>query len=667
LRRGCLAGGLTLALAGGALAGVATVPTSALAAAAPIALDGPQNGNDPLVSYDPVSGATFVAWSDPQGSVGGIDLCVLPAGAAGCLGGGPVLLNVSSAQNPAITGDNTIGLGGLVVLPNGGVVVIGTPVETGSVAWWSPPDGSAFLSASQGLQNIGGLISPVSLFYTFGNAVALSNTDVGLLDDYGDYFSDSSFAGPKSPAIASPNSNQGNGGLYPRKALSTSGPEIGAEAAPAPAPAGTEIVVGVGDNYAGPNTSLPGCVNSFGTGYGVSVGMVDGESHAAAGTLNQEGLPGYGLLACSAENPVIASGGISGAGSTYTMDYRSFTATATGGTFGGWVQLAQLTGAAGDIDVADDSGAGVYAMWSGNGLYIDYSPDGGANWDGPVLVQQPAVGEIDNPVIAGVGGGTLLLGYTNNLGTGTETFLQALNAIPPPTPTPVNVATAQTVGTTTGINLSIPAGTVGETDQATLSGTNVSTATGTVSYSLYKDSSCTGTPVFTSTTAVASGGAAASAAITTALSTGMYYWQAAYSGDALNDPGASTCGSEVLTVTPPATTGGTGTSTSTTVTVTITCAGPCTVTLTLTIPTASAARKSKKKPKPLTLAKGTFTLPKGGTHKLTLQLTKTGRKIFAAHHGRLKALLSLSEKIDGHTILSTKTIKIVPAKHKHKK
>ena len=34
---------------------------------------------------------------------------------------------------------------------------------------------------------------------------------------------------------------------------------------------------------------------------------------------------------------------------------------------------------------------------------------------------------------------------------------------------------------------------------------------------------------------------------------------------------------------------------------------------------------------------------------------------------RLKASLLLSQKIDGHRISTTKTIKITPAKHKHKK
>jgi hypothetical protein len=447
--------------------GVALAPSIATAGPA-IALDGPQNGSDPLVVYDAVSKVTFVAWSDPQGGAGGIELCALPPGSSACSGGAPVLLNVSSAENPAITGDNTISLGGLVVLGNGDVVVIGTPVKEASVAWESPGDGSAFLTTGQGLQNSGGFISPVSLFYAFGNAVGLGNTDVALLDDYGDYFSDSPFSGPESPAIAQMNSNQGNGGLYPRKAQSVSGPEVGAEAAPAPAAAGTDIVVGVGDNYAGPNTTLPGCVNSAGTGYGVSVGAVNGAS-TAAGTLNGAGLPGYKLLACSAENPVIASGGkdgmgvlenegngVSGAGSTYTLDYRPFNATATGGSFGAPVQLAALTDTADDIDVVDDAGTGVYAMWSEDGLHIDYSPNGGASWDGPVLVSEPAVGEIGNPVIAGAGDGVVVLGYTNNPGPGTETFLQSLDAMAS-SPAPTLPAAATSNGSTVTLTITCAA------------------------------------------------------------------------------------------------------------------------------------------------------------------------------------------------------------------
>jgi hypothetical protein len=464
----------TLCAAMVVLAGLAPAAAEAGTTATPVgvvgpfALSVPQNGDDPIVAYDPVSGTTFVAWSDPQDSdnSGGVELCIMPANQSStCEGGGPVLLTVNAAENPAITGDNTISLGGLTVLPNGEVVVIGTPVENSSIAWASPADGSAFLTSGQGLQNGGDFISEVSLFYTFNNAVPLGNTDVGLLDDYGDQFSDSPFAGPETPLIPTvgdndSNSNQGNGGLFPRKALEIDGSEIASEPTPAPAPAGTWTVVGVGDNYAGPNNTLPGCINSSGTGYGVSVGPVDGASRAS-GTLNGNGIPGYGLLACAAANPAIAGGGkdgigvlenegsgIDGAGSTYTLDYRAFVATATGGSFNSpAVVLAKMTDYASDLDVVDDSGTGVYALWDEDGEHIAYSPNGGATWDAPVLV--PEVGGDQNPgdpTIAGVANGTVLLAFDDNLGTGDRTYMELINAAP---------ITVPTSTTTTGSSITI--------------------------------------------------------------------------------------------------------------------------------------------------------------------------------------------------------------------
>src|ERR1700684_2205301 len=96
-----------------------------LVSGTPVALDVPENGTDPLIAYDPVSQTTFIAWSDVQAPDNGVEMGVLPGGATACNGGGPVLLSVSSTENAAITGDNTISLGGLTVLPNGDVVVLG--------------------------------------------------------------------------------------------------------------------------------------------------------------------------------------------------------------------------------------------------------------------------------------------------------------------------------------------------------------------------------------------------------------------------------------------------------------------------------------------------------------------------------------------------------------
>ncbi len=321
-------------------------------------------------------------------------------------------------------------------------------------------------------------------------------------------------------------------------------------------------------------------------------------------------------------------------------------------------------------DLAEDSGTGVYAAWTDEqGLVIDYSANGGANWGPPVVVPAPSSGSFGNPVITGAGGGNFLLAFDNNPGTGEQTFLEEVS-YPALVLAPTTLTTSQTSGTTTGANISIPAGTVGETDTATITGTNATIATGTVTYTLYSSSSCSAASnVFSSTGVVTAGGAAASGPVTAGLAPGTYYWLASYSGDPTNEPSASTCGSEVLTVTPPAMAGGSASATPTTVTLTITCSGPCVVTVTITIdPPAAAARAGdrKKKPKIIKLATGTKTFGTAGTHKLKLKLTRSGKSYLKSHHGTLKATILLSTKTAHGTFNSTGTLRITKAKTKRK-
>jgi hypothetical protein len=86
------------------------------------------------------------------------------------------------------------------------------------------------------------------------------------------------------------------------------------------------------------------------------------------------------------------------------------------------------------------------------------------------------------------------------------------------------------------------------TDDAKLKGTNVSSATGTVSYDVYTDKECTKLVAEAGSVSVSSG--AAPASTEEVLATGTYYWQASYGGDALHQSAKSTCGTEVLTVKP---------------------------------------------------------------------------------------------------------------------
>ena len=234
---------------------------------------------------------------------------------------------------------------------------------------------------------------------------------------------------------------------------------------------------------------------------------------------------------------------------------------------------------------------------------------------------------------------------------------------------------------TQGASLSLPGGTIGETDRATVTGTNASSAGGTVTYGIYSSPTCSAaSEVFSGgTAAVTAGAAGASAPVTAALAQGTYYWQAIYSGDARNAPSASTCGSELLTITPAAAIGGGGSSTGTSVTVTVSCAvAPCTLTITITgtvVTITTHAHEARKAKKPVrhtttvTLASGTFRL---GTTKLTalsLKLTKAGQKLLKADHGHLSAKLLVADKTAGGTLLTSRTISISPGKHKakHKK
>jgi hypothetical protein len=110
---------------------------------------------------------------------------------------------------------------------------------------------------------------------------------------------------------------------------------------------------------------------------------------------------------------------------------------------------------------------------------------------------------------------------------------------------PTKTATEQTAAPQKGASLTVPSGTA-VSDKATIAGALAATATGSVTYTLYKNSTCTIAAGASSVGAVTAGVAAASTAVKPAV--GTYYWGASYSGDGANAPSASTCGSEVLKV-----------------------------------------------------------------------------------------------------------------------
>jgi hypothetical protein len=114
------------------------------------------------------------------------------------------------------------------------------------------------------------------------------------------------------------------------------------------------------------------------------------------------------------------------------------------------------------------------------------------------------------------------------------------------------LATTLTGGGQTGGAITVVQGTP-VTDSATVGGSGASVATGTVTYSVYSNSTCT-TPAAAAGSASVSGGVAGASSAVATLGPGTYYWRATYSGDLNNQKATSACGSEVLSVLAPTST-----------------------------------------------------------------------------------------------------------------
>ncbi len=114
---------------------------------------------------------------------------------------------------------------------------------------------------------------------------------------------------------------------------------------------------------------------------------------------------------------------------------------------------------------------------------------------------------------------------------------------------PTTLTTSLSGGGSKGATITVPPGT-SVTDSATLTGANVATAGGTVTYSVFSDAACKVSAGSPSTVNV-TGGAVPNSNPVTLSTPGTYYWVASYSGDSTNGASASSCGSETETVTAP--------------------------------------------------------------------------------------------------------------------
>ncbi|PWU25603.1 MAG: hypothetical protein C5B48_00470, partial [Candidatus Rokuibacteriota bacterium] len=120
--------------------------------------------------------------------------------------------------------------------------------------------------------------------------------------------------------------------------------------------------------------------------------------------------------------------------------------------------------------------------------------------------------------------------------------------------TSTTIATSLKGGGQSGTRIAVPLGTP-VTDSATLSGTNISTAVGTVNYAVFSDAGCA-TRIADAGTKNVTNGQVPDSNPVTFNTAGTFFWMATYSGDTQNGQSSTTCGQETVVVdaTPPDTT-----------------------------------------------------------------------------------------------------------------
>jgi len=657
---------------------------NALASGTPINVGTPYQSGPPAVAVDS-AGSAVIAWANerdlPPVTTNIVQYCVLPVGAVGCTHSG----NLVPADNGAY-------IDGVQVLVDGSTVVVLADVfgTTGSNSgdyvpeqeWQSTDGGATFNIVNSGLSVASGILSAITAPL---NAVVVPGTNVlgyGWNTAGGSPPTFNAFPLSSPPECSTTTCPAGFASLEPNTnpdQIGNAGGQFASQLGASPGVLGifntdfsngplgcssgfgTAYVYGSGDQSAGNSYNIsPGTASSA-----WKVPVTQADCNVAYPAVDG-GPSGFGVLEDDTANNNIVYHRFDQASQTFsTTPYATIAANA----------VEQ------DPAVSQDGAGGVYATFllggGGGPISLAYSADGGATWTGPATLNANTDGGAGNVTSSVNAAGQGWAAWVDNGSVYAQSF-QASDAISPavvPPPAADTLTTAQTSGATTGASITIAAGTVGETDRATVNGTNAAAATGTVTYGLFSNPTCTASSeVFHGgATAVAGGVAGASAGVSAALASGTYYWQAAYSGDAKNVPSVSGCGSEVLKVVPATTIEGEGKSTSTTVTITITCTStPCTVTITITIPEGAskasvARRKGKHKTKIVTLATGRFTIHTPGPQKLVLHLTKAGKRLLRRDHGHLKANALVADSTAGGLETTTRTIVFTPAKAKHKR
>jgi hypothetical protein len=281
------------------------------------------------------------------------------------------------------------------------------------------------------------------------------------------------------------------------------------------------VDAGAGGGFSGVFGAGPlsqGSALVIGAGGGGSAFSEGGEGGGGAGDTGTGGGAGDPTTACGGATNT----GCGGGGATSTMgggggaDCNSLSSGGSG---------SALHGGDGNAGLSVDGGGGGGGYFGGGG--------GGAD------------GGCAPPTGAGGGGGGSsfgITGLTHEVNTSAPASVKIIYTVPvstPPKATPSIATTPSATQVQVGQSIS---------DSATVTGGR--NPTGTVTFKLFANGSCSGTAAFASSNRPLSGKTADSTSFTTTKA-GTFHWVAAYNGDVNNNSVSTSCSGQTVTVTAP--------------------------------------------------------------------------------------------------------------------
>lgn len=522
----------------------------------PIHVGEPLANEKPSIAVDG-SGTAYVAWANTHSNPQTVEYCVVPAGGVGCAHAG-ILKPGKAGKEPIVDQ--------VQVLLDGTTAVLLAEVFGGENAYvpveeWESTNAGATFNPVKGLESVGnGVLSADSAAI---NAVVMPGSSAlgyaWVTAEGPPTFDEFPLTSPPECSFESCPAEEHYATLQPGSSNLLSNPS-GMVASQQGANAG---VLGVFDTLGAPGPA--GC--TFGTAFYYGSGAQTAKTNSYDISPGDSGSAWQALHEgdCNVFSPAVG-GGPSGFGvvesdlEAGSVVYHAFDPTHK--DFDTPYVTIDSEEEEQQASVSQDGSGDIYVTYldAGVGTRLAYSDNGGTSWIGPATITSDT--EVNNLSSAVGANGQGWATWTENGSVYVQPFVDT-DAVPPPvtpitlpptpTPTPTPAPTPLPTATTTtqsgagsiGASITVPQGTA-VTDQAHIAGAAVASASGAVTYNLYKDSKCAVAATAGSTASVLDGVAGPSAPVEPGP--GTYYWKATYGGNATNDGSTSTCGSEVLVV-----------------------------------------------------------------------------------------------------------------------